>query len=281
MYQFLVAALLTQTPQVKADLEYRKAGDKSMKCDFYSPVTLSDKPAPLVIVIHGGGWTQGDRKDMTAFADGLAKQGFAAATISYRLAPKDKWPAQIDDCQAAVRFFRAKAADYKINPDRIASLGASAGGHLALLLGFSDTRDKTTLDYPLVSSRTQCVINIFGPTDLSKDFSDTPLGALVANQLCQAVLGKPYEEAKEELKTFSPLNFVNKDCAPVFTMHGKADTLVPYKQAERLDEALTKFNVVHETVLVDGMGHSVPMEKPEVAAAVGKAVAFLKARLMN
>ena len=275
MFPLLVATLLTQTPQVKPDIEYRKANDQSMKLDFYSPVTLSEKPAPLVVVIHGGSWMTGKRQDMAVFAQTLAKEGFAAATISYRLAPKDKWPSQIDDCQAAVRYLRANSGEYKIDPNRISSLGASAGGHLALLLGLTDTRDKTTKDYPLVSSRTQCVINVFGPTDMLNDYDPT-----LAGLLCMQVLGKSFDKSTEELKQFSPLTYVGKDAPPIFTLHGRADTLVPVKQAERLDEALKKFNITHETVLVDGMGHELPIEKPAVADAVKKAIAFLKARMM-
>jgi acetyl esterase/lipase len=280
MLQFLVAALLVQTPEVTKDIEYRKANDQSMQLDFYKPVTLSTDPAPLVIVIHGGSWMQGTRGEMGEFAKEIAKQGFASATISYRLAPKDKWPAMLDDCQAAVRFMRTKAREYNIDPTRVASLGASAGGHLALLLGLTDTRDKTTLDYPLASSRTQCVINLFGPVDLAHDFTDTAFGSTMTGILCMQVLGKKYDDATEEIKAFSPITYVAKDSPPIFTIHGKSDTLVPFKQAERLDEALGKFNVVHETVLIEGMGHELPIDKPEVAEAVAKALSFLKTHLM-
>lgn len=275
MLPLLFLGLLAQTPEVKTDIVYRKAGEKEMKLDFYKPISLAEGPKPLVIVIHGGAWMGGKRQDMAGFAQGLAQQGFATATISYRLAPTDKWPSQIDDCQAAVRYFRSKAGEYDVDPNRFASLGASAGGHLALLLGFTDTRDKTTLDYPLLSSKVQCVVNVFGPVDLSQDFEQTMAG-LVAMQ----VLGKSYDKATKEITEFSPITYAVKGCPPVFTLHGKADTLVPVKQAERLDKALKAAGVEHEMVLIEGMGHEVPMNRPEVSEAVTKAVNFLKKHLM-
>src|SRR5262249_22409445 len=143
-----------------------------------------DGPFPAVVCIHGGGWRGGSRQDLTrsipplggrSLIEYLAGRGYVAATVSYRLAPKDKFPAQIEDCKAAVRWLRANAKKYKINPERFGAVGFSAGGHLVSLLGTSDKDDALEGNggNPEQSSRVQAVVNFFGPTDFTtKDWTD-------------------------------------------------------------------------------------------------------------
>lgn len=268
-----VAFVAFSVPLVEKDLVYRKVGETELKYDYYKPGESVDNHR-FVVAIHGGGWTQGTKEQMAPLCENLAKQGFHVATVQYRLAPTHKWPAQIDDVQSAVRFFRSQAKENGYDEKLIGAIGPSAGGHLSLLLGFTDTRDSKTEFLSKESSQVKAVVNLFGPTDLSQDYNP-----VIANVLSQQVLGKPYKEATEEVKSFSPIKWIGKGNAPVFTMHGKADPLVPVKQAERLDEALKKAGISHEMHLIPGMGHEVNQEIPECVDALIAAVKFLNKNL--
>jgi acetyl esterase/lipase len=280
MYALLAASLAALPVSVTRGVVYRTAPPlpnsgavRELALDFYEPVTAEAGPHPLAIFIHGGSWSGGQRQDMAGFCEKAARHGMAAATVSYRLAPADRWPAMLDDVKAAVRFFRERAGDYKIDPDRIGAAGASAGGHLALLLGAVDD-ELMAQPYPGRSSRVKAVVNVFGPTDLTKDYPE-----ILSAILSQTVLGKPLRDAGDDIRLMSPVNWISAGDAPVFTIHGSADTLVPPKQAERLAEALAKAGIPHETVIVEGLGHQNPDDLPAGAAAVDKALVWLKAKL--
>lgn len=266
-----LAPLLFIQPTPQLDIPFKKVGEVELKADFYPAKTLEAGPQPLVIVIHGGAWIQGKRQDMAAYCKFLSDQGFAAATIQYRLAKPDSlWPSQIEDAEEAVRYFRKNSAKYSIRPDRIAALGASAGAHLALLLGMNDKPAGT----PPVSTKVQAVVNFFGPTDMSQDFQPF-LRRLISLQ----VLGKEPDQAADMIKAFSPVNQVNKSAAPVFTIHGTADAVVPVVQANRLDEALKKYSVEHTMRLIQDLGHEDPNLKPGGKEAIAEAVNFLNKHL--
>ncbi len=280
MYALLAASLAALPVSVTRGVVYRSAPPlpnteavREVALDFYEPVSAAPGPHPLVIFIHGGSWSGGQRQDMAGFCEKAARQGFAAATVSYRLAPGDRWPAMLDDVQAAVRFFRERADDYKIDPARIGAAGASAGGHLALLLGAVDD-DLKAQPYPGRSSRVKAVINVFGPTDLTKDYPE-----ILSAILSQTVIGKPLRDAGEDVRRMSPVAWIGAGDAPVFTIHGTADTLVPPKQAARLTEALAQAGIAHETVMVEGLGHQNPDDLPAGTAAVEKALAWMKSKL--
>lgn len=275
MISYILAALAMAEPVVQADITYRTVAGRELKLDFYPPVTASSAPAPLVVVIHGGAWMTGNKKDMAQMCEALSRQGFAAATIQYRLASQTtKWPAMLDDAQAAVRYLRAKADTYKIDPKRVGAVGASAGAHLALLLGMMDSPADSGFENAGMSSRVKSVVNLFGPTDLSADF-EPAMSALVS----MMVLGKPLDKADAEIKQFSPVNHASKESAPVFTIHGTADAVVPVKQAERLDKALKAAGVRHEKRIIEGLGHNDPTTLPEGRQALSEALAFLNETL--
>lgn len=267
-----IALCLLSGPKITKDIVYATHGGQEMKLDLYEPQRTDLKPIPLVVVIHGGAWIGGNREDMAGLCQMISDNGMAAATVSYRLAPKSKWPAMLVDCQAAVRFLRADAKRYNINPERFGSLGASAGGHLAMLLAVRPTLTKEAITFTDQSSQVQAVFNIFGPYDLSQDFAQN-----IAQLLAFQVLGKPYKDAAEEIKEFSPSTYmVGKGLAPVFTLHGDADTLVPVKQAERLTEQLKKNGTLHETIIIKGMKHEIDVNNKEVMDALKRGIVFLK-----
>lgn len=276
MFAALVYGLAFTASAIDKDIVYRNIGGNQVMADFYTPELRNPKGDPFVLVVHGGAWTGGKRQEMAILCEALAKAGIASATIDYRLAPQSRWPAQIDDCQAAVRFFRANATKYGLNTAKVAAAGASAGGHLSLLLGFTDTRDTKDPDNIKESSRVQYVLNLFGPTDLAQDF-DPNVAALVSFQ----VTGQKYDPASETIKSFSPVNFVDAKSAEVFTVHGLADTLVPPKQAQRLDEALKKHDVFHVTRMIPGMKHEYNPGIPEFMKAMEEGIKFLSERLQT
>src|SRR5262245_50768799 len=159
-----------QQPKVRVerDIVYGKGGRVELRLNLALPEGKG--PFPAVVCIHGGGWYQGQRQDMDFMTEVLARRGYVAATVSYRPAPGARFPAQIEDCKAAVRWLRANARRYHINPGRIGATGPSAGGHLACLLGVTGKKDRLEGGggNPGHSSRVQAVVSFFGRTDFTK-----------------------------------------------------------------------------------------------------------------
>lgn len=267
---FLALVLALQTQEIEKDVVYREIEGQSMMFDIYRPADLAPRPTPLVIVIHGGAWMAGARGDMHSMCEALAAQGMTAATVSYRLAPRFRWPSMLDDVQAAVRHFRANHEKYEINPDAIGAVGASAGGHLALLLGAMEGEGEEGEP----SSRVQAVFNIFGPTDMQNDFNPA-----ISTLLSLQVIGKPIAEAMPIIETLSPVKHIDEKMAPTFTLHGTEDPLVPVRQASRLDEVLKKFQVEHEMRIIEGMAHTINLQDEEVRKAIEDGIKFLQRHL--
>lgn len=263
-------ALSLAQAEVQKDLVYRTVGEVQVKADFYPPLVRPAGPAPFVLVVHGGGWTGGRKEDMAEICRALSQAGVASATVQYRLAPRHRWPAQIEDVQAAVRYFRSNAAKYGIDGERMGAIGASAGGHLSLLLGTVETLERDTRDFPGVSSRVQAVVNIFGPTDLANDFDLN-----IAGFVSMSVMGVAYDPEGAVVRQFSPVTHVTAASAPVFTIHGEEDRLVPVEQARRLDRALRAAGVEHVMRLIPGMGHEISQENAEARQAIQDSAAFL------
>lgn len=269
----LVAIAVLSGPRAELDVAYSRAGGEELKMDVYFPAGESSTPRSAVVVVHGGAWMSGKRQDMAQMAQGLAEAGFVAATVSYRLAPKHRWPAMLDDVQTAVRFVRSKASAWNVNPKAIGSAGASAGGHLSLLLGFRETRDPKPAEYAGLSSKTQAVFNLFGPTDFRRDFAPS------IDSLVEIVLGKKKAEAAEDIRLACPVEWIDAQSAPVFTVQGDADPLVPFAQAKWLKECLDKKGVKNELRIVPKMAHGVDPASAEQMKAISEAVAFLKSHL--
>jgi len=214
----------------------------------------------MVVFVHGGGWKSGRKEDGLDIIRAVTATGdYAAASINYRLSQEAKWPAQLHDCKAAIRFLRGKADEYGIDADHIGVVGMSAGGHLVSLLGTEN--DDAVLEgkigaFAKVSSRVQCVVNFFGPTDfltnlLSEDADDRNNGRKMVVEL----LGRDEAEARRNAKAASPVAWVTKDDAPFFTAHGTKDMLVPFSQATSIHTALEKAGVESHLVPMQGAGH--------------------------
>lgn len=268
----IAALLLVSAAKVDLDVVYAKVGSDELKMDIYYPTTPKSGASPVLVVVHGGAWMGGKRQDMSELCQGAAAKGFLAATVQYRLAPRSKWPAMIDDVQTAVRYLRANASKYEIDPKRIAAGGASAGGHLSLLLGYRDTRDPKPEHFPKESSKVAAVLDIFGPSDLGRDFPAT------FDFLYQAVFGKPKAESAKDVEEASPMTYIAKG-VPTFIVHGTADAVVPIVQSKRLQEKLDQAKVPVEAVYIEGMGHSDggddPAKRKAFREALDKGLDFL------
>lgn len=274
----LIAALVLGQAKVDRDVVFATAGGQELKMNLHFPPGSPVGPTAAVIVIHGGAWMTGERKDMEALSDAISKAGMLAANIDYRLAPKFKYPTMIDDVQTAVRYLRANASKYNIDPKRIGAAGASAGGHLSLLLGFTDTRDPKPTDFPKESSRVSAVLDLFGPTDMSRDFPKS------LDMMYTLVLGKARDQAAAEIKAASPMTYVTAASAPVFIIQGTTDPLVNLNQSKILEAKLKEMKVPVEAVYIEGMGHGPGGSdseeiKKRFLESVAKGIEWMKAKL--
>jgi acetyl esterase/lipase len=237
-------------PATKAQPRYRDLAyatlSPSQKLDLYFP--NGNGPFPLVLMVHGGAFMFGDKADDPSKpgTDDLLEHGFAVANVNYRLSGEAKAPAQIQDVKAAVRWLRAHAKEFSLNPDKIGAWGASAGANLAALLGTAldvPALEGIELGNPEVSSRVQAVVDWFGPTDFlqmdrqlielgfppSHDDPDSPESLLV---------GAPIQNRPDLVKIVNPITYVTSEAAPFFIEHGTSDSTVPYLQSKILSDAL-------------------------------------------
>jgi acetyl esterase/lipase len=270
MTLLLLSLLLSQdVPQILRDVDYL-GPDRKEKLDLYLPnAEVPPKGFPAVLIIHGGGWSGGDKGAAREINIGttLAKAGYVGASINYELAPKkdsfaktlgEVWPRNLHDCKTAVRWLRKNASKYKIDPDHIGVIGGSAGGHLTAMVALTSPEDGLDPKQPWgdVSCRVQAAIPLYGVHDF-------------------AMMAKGGEDP-DILKKGSPVTWATKDDPPFLIFHGTKDTTVPLAQSERLAEALKKAGIEHELVIVEGAPHTFhlqPKEKdlrPQVLAFLDK-----------
>lgn len=251
MELLLKAAL--EGAKVFKNLEYSKVQGQSLLLDLFMPGDAKEK-LPLIVWLHGGGWTSGDKENCPVLF--FIKMGYAVASINYRLSPQAVFPAQIQDCKASIRFLRANAVEYNIDPDHIGVWGGSAGGHLAALMGVSDgiMELEGNGGNPSMSSRVQAVCDFFGPTDFTvfKDLRLTKDPKVeeklkdfhLANDVVTKFLGVPVEQNTEKAEQASPITYVKKiradkkDFPPFLIMHGDKDPVVPVEQSITFHDAL-------------------------------------------
>jgi len=240
----------TKVP-TELDVVYSTAGDRELKLDLARP-SEGKGPFPVVVCVHGGGWRMGNKRDLRPWIQMLARQGYVAASVGYRLAPDDRFPAQIEDCKTAVRFLRANSDKYAIDKDRFGALGYSAGGHLVCLLGLTD--EKAGLEgkeHPKESSKVQAVVDYFGPTDLAgygKD--DSAQKAMLA-----PLIGAKYADNPRAHDKASPIKYVQKGAPPFLILHGTKDWIVPIEQSRNLANKLKDVDVPVTLVEVPDEGH--------------------------
>jgi acetyl esterase/lipase len=284
-----VGQLLAAEPaavRVVTEVEFLEPG-RTQRLDLYLPANASPaRPVPALVWVHGGGWTTGDRARAREKNIGttLAGWGIAVASISYQLGP-GAWPRNLHDVKNAVRFLRARGADYGIDGRRIALGGGSAGGHLALLAAFTADREfEPSTPYPGVSNAVRTVVDFYGPTNhLTRRKADA-----AGNSTNEPHLGNAetvFGADRAILAATSPVTHVRRDVPPVFIAHGTADATVPADQSRELAAALAAAGATHELVLLPGIGHTFDLEKwegkpmPESLSLALKA--FLERTLVN
>ena len=252
------------------NLAYVDGGHERQVLDLFVPGNAA-RPLPVIVWIHGGGWTGGDKSGCPPLRQGYAQRGYAIAAINYRYSQQAIFPAQIEDCKAAIRWLRAHAKKYNLNPDRIGVWGSSAGGHLVALLGTSgDVKEFDVGPNSGVSSRVQCVMDDYGPTDfpqmdahripsatLQHDGPQSPESRLIGVDIADPANAKIVARA-------NPITYVTRDDPPFLINHGDQDPLVPHHQSELLFAALKAAGVPVRLNTVSGGGHGAGFGGPEL-----------------
>jgi acetyl esterase len=243
----VLSAGLAAAATLQSDIEYGKAGDVSLKMDAWVPDGKG--PFPTVIVVHGGGWQNGDKeKNYKPFFEPLTKAGFAWFTVNYRLAPQYHYPAAVDDVVMAIRYIEAHAKEYKVDMKRVAITGESAGGHIVSLIGARYAQElhlAAVVPFYPVNDFEAIVV---GP--------DKTAGAVKA---VSAFLGftEPDEKARQLMRESSPITYVKKGMPPYLFVHGTTDPLVNFRQSEAMCAKMKQAGSQCEIYPVEGAPHGV------------------------
>ena len=239
--------------RVVRDVEYAAPDGHSLKLDLYLPAEQST-PRPAIVFVHGGGWKNGSKNSAKRTASWMAEHGFVVVAINYRLIDVAGWPAQIDDCYAAVRWLRENAGKFHIDPHNIGAWGTSAGGHLVALMGTRRYSGQET-----TSSRVKAVCDWFGPSDLlSMPPNNVGNGRTpedVANSNGAKLLRATVREVPKLARDASGLHNVSSDDASFLIMHGDQDKGVPLEQSTKLHQRLLAANVPSRLQVIKGAGH--------------------------
>ena len=249
--------------KLERDISYIPNGDEAQRLDIYLPEKASEKPMPLVVHIHGGGWKGGSKYPCSLAV--MVNRGYVVASIEYRFSQKALFPAQIQDCQAAIRWLRTNAKTYNVDPEHVGVVGGSAGGHLSALVATAGGKDA----FPKIggnddqSDQVQCVIDIFGPTNFATVMEQAENDKNVKNIFAFNTPSDPYSsligvglnQDKAKTDAVSPVTYVGEDNPPTLILHGTHDTLVPYAQSEEMAAALKAKGVPVWLQTLPGSGH--------------------------
>ncbi len=245
--------------KAQRNIAYVANGHERHVLDLFVPLK-ADGPTPLIVWIHGGGWQNGSKEGCPPLRMGYTNRGYAVASINYRLTSHAAFPAQIEDCKAAIRWLRAHAKENNIDPSRFAAWGSSAGGHLVALVGTSGDVEEFDVGGNLdQSSRVQAVCDLFGPTDF-KVFVTTPgyERHARANSPESKLVGGVVLENRGKAARLNPITYVTKDDPPFLIVHGDKDRTVPINQSQLLYEALKKAGVSGHYHTIHNAGHGGP-----------------------
>ena len=263
---------LPDSIRIERDIPYAGTTNPAQTLDLLLPRNpATSDPLPVVVNIHGGAFKMGDKSGGLEDVIPLVASGhYAAVSINYRLSGEAIWPAQIHDCKAAVRWVRATAEKYSIDPRHIGGIGQSAGGHLVAMLGVtggSEALDGTVGPHTGTDSSVQCVVDQFGPTELltmggTHDNPDSPEADLI---------GGPVQEHQDLARQASPITYVKPNLPPFLVIHGDQDGVVPFNQSERLAAALKQAEVDCTFIVVQGAGHG-GFRNPELGVAIARSL---------
>ena len=246
--------------EFRGDVSFLAPG-RSETLDLYLPKNRKDgEKSSAVLLIHGGGWKEGDKRQPREieFGTTLAENGYVAASVNYALRSAGKFPINLQDCKNGVRYLRAHADDLGIDPNRIAVMGGSAGGHLSLMVAY--TGDDPSLappqPYPGISDKVSCVIDFYGITDIESRKKTDPDGKPTEPKGVDAEVQSIFGSTPADWKKASPIGHLRKDLPPTLILHGKKDTTVDRDQSQILADALKKVGAEYELVWLNQAGHS-------------------------
>lgn len=240
---------------IHKDIEYATVGEHRLLLDLYLPKTVASPP--LVVWVHGGAWRRGSKDDVPV--TGLLDHGFAIASVDYRLSPVAKFPAQVHDIKAAIRFLRASQRTFEYDASRISIVGSSAGGHLAALVGVSNRHSLlegdvgTHLDH---SSSVQSIVDFYGPTNFMTILKQsTPHGLSVRVPALELLIGGHPDEHSDLARLASPVFHVDESDPPLLLIHGDQDPQVPINQSHELHGRYKKLGLAVEFDVIHGGEH--------------------------
>jgi len=226
------------------DATYCTMDGEPQKMDIYFPD--AGGPWPVLVYIHGGSWMTGDKGEAAGLGDNMIAQGYVFVSLNYRLYPDVRFPKMIEDVKCAIRSLRAHAEQFNLDPNRIAAIGASAGGHLVALLGASDpSAGWEAGEYLDQSSRVQAVIAMAPATDFSKKFTNADIQTLVLVAF-----------GSKNIPAASPVSHVTPDDPPFLLIHGNRDPVLPMEQSQLMYDALNKAGVPAQLLVVENGDHS-------------------------
>ena len=231
---------LPENIQEYKNLLYKTVDSKNLKLDIYHKKDISDSN-PLIIFIHGGAWKKGDKHDYWPYLIPYAQKGYITATIQYRFSGVAKYPAQLDDVEAAIAWLQENAEKYHIDTNKVALVGGSAGAHLAMMAAYTK---------PLLNIKG--VVNLYGPSDLTTEYA-------IEAESINKLIGKPYEEAPNLYREASPMNFITAHIPPTLTFQGTLDELVPFKQSDNLDKKIKEMGAISYYHKLEGWPHTMDL----------------------
>lgn len=248
---------------IENGIEFANPDNQHLQLNMARP--KGDGPFPAIVCIHGGGFRAGTREGYDALIKQLAEHGYVAVTVTYRLAPKYPFPAAVHDVKAAVRWLRANAKKYDIDPDQIGTMGGSAGGTLAQMLGVTADQKQFEGDGGNAdqSSGVTCVVNQYGANDFTKSYGKS----VDAGEVLPLYLGGNLEQSRQKHVLASPLYWVTPTSVPTLCIHGTQDNYVAFEQSEWLIDRLKAAGVEAKLLPMEGSGHGFKGEAAEKADA--------------
>lgn len=269
--EFGIIQIAKAQAQISRDIEYARIDGKRLLLDLYVPEGAG--PFPVIVWVHGGAWLGGDKDDTPAIRE--VGRGYAVASINYRLSFEAKFPAQLEDCKAAVRWLRANAQTYHLDPNRIGAWGSSAGGHLVALLGTSGNVSdlEGNLGNQDFSSRVQAVVDWYGPTDLLK-MNEQKLACDLVNHDAafspeSLLIGCAIQTCADKTNRANPITYITPDDPPFLIVHGTNDCRVSPQQSQLLHNALNAASLNSTLFYIQGAGHGGDaFDRPEIQTLV-------------
>lgn len=237
------------------DLVYKQTNNSLLKLDIYHLKELKEE-RPVLVFIHGGAWKKGNKKDYRRYLIDFAQKGYVTVTVQYSLSNVAKFPTAVNDVKCAIRWIKTNAKKYLIDPTKIAVIGGSAGGHLAMMIGYSSNSQNFESDCPdsIYTSEVQAVVNIYGPSDLTTEYAREQSSVI-------NFIGKKYDETPEYFTKASPITYITKNDPPTLIFHGTLDELVPVSQSDNLTKQLQKTGVEVEYHKLKGWPHTMDLNK--------------------